>query len=256
MGLLIRHGEIVTADSRYKAEIYIADQTITRIGTDLSVPPETEIIDATGKLIFPGFIDPHVHIYLPFMATFAKDTHETASVAALIGGTTTFIEMCCPSRTEDALAGYSLWKEKAAGKSACDYAFHMTVSRFDQNTETQLREIVHDGTTSFKIFLSYKNFFGVDDSEMFQTLSLAKELGVIVTAHCENAELVTVCNKPCSRRVKRALNGMSPVVRSLSRQKAQAASLPFLKTREPSVTWCTSLVLPVLRRRSRRSLGE
>ncbi|MBV8142845.1 MAG: dihydropyrimidinase [Verrucomicrobia bacterium] len=191
MGLLIRGGEVVTSDARYRAEIYVEDQTITRIGADLSVPPGTEIIDATGKWIFPGFIDPHVHIYLPFMATFAKDTHETASVAALLGGTTTFIEMCCPSRTEDAFAGYNLWKEKADGRSACDYAFHMTVSRFDQNTETQLREIVRDGTTSFKIFLSYKNFFGVDDSEMFQALTLAKELGVIVAAHCENAELIS-----------------------------------------------------------------
>jgi dihydropyrimidinase len=190
MGLLIRGGEIVTPDTRYKAEIYVEDQTVTTIGKHLPVPPGTEIIDATGKWIFPGFIDPHVHIYLPFMATFAKDTHETASVAALIGGTTTFIEMCCPSRGEDALAGYHLWKEKAEGKSACDYAFHMTVSRFDQNTESQLREIVRDGTTSFKIFLSYKNFFGVDDGEMYQTLTLAKRLGVIVAAHCENAELV------------------------------------------------------------------
>jgi dihydropyrimidinase len=191
MGLLIRGGEIVTPDARYHAEIYVEDQTVTRIGVDLSVPPETEIIDATGKWIFPGFVDPHVHIYLPFMATFAKDTHETASIAALIGGTTTFIEMCCPSRTEDALAGYHLWKEKAEGRSACDYAFHMSVTRYDQNTETQLREIVRDGTTSFKIFLSYKNFFGVDDGEMYQTLTLAKELGVIVAAHCENAELVS-----------------------------------------------------------------
>jgi dihydropyrimidinase len=190
MGLLIRNGEIVTPDARYQAEIYAEDQTITRIGTDLSVPPGTEIIDATGKLVFPGFIDPHVHIYLPFMATFAKDTHETASVAALLGGTTSFIEMCCPSRTEDALAGYHLWKEKAEGQSACDFAFHMSVTRFDQSTETQLREIVLDGTTSFKIFLSYKNFFGVDDDEMYQTLTLAKQLGVIVAAHCENAELV------------------------------------------------------------------
>jgi dihydropyrimidinase len=191
MGLLICNGEIVTPDARYKAEIYVEDQTVTSIGTDLPVPPGTEIIDATGKWVFPGFIDPHVHIYLPFMATFAKDTHETASVAALLGGTTTFIEMCCPSRTDDALAGYHLWKEKAEGKSACDFAFHMSVTRFDQHTGTQLREIVSDGTTSFKIFLSYKNFFGVEDGEMYQTLTLAKELGVIVAAHCENAELVS-----------------------------------------------------------------
>ena len=191
MGLLIRNGELVTPDARYKAEIYVEDQTVTSIGTDLPVPPGTEIIDATGKWVFPGFIDPHVHIYLPFMATFAKDTHETASVAALLGGTTTFIEMCCPSRTDDALAGYHLWKEKAEGKSACDFAFHMSVTRFDQQTETQLREIVSDGTTSFKIFLSYKNFFGLEDGEMYQTLALAKKLGVIVAAHCENAELVS-----------------------------------------------------------------
>src|SRR5512132_151747 len=102
MGLLIRNGEIVTADSRYTADIWCEDETITRIGRGLEAPPGAEVIDATGKLVFPGFIDPHVHIYLPFMATFAKDTHETASIAALVGGTTTYIEMCCPNRNDDA----------------------------------------------------------------------------------------------------------------------------------------------------------
>jgi dihydropyrimidinase len=190
MALLIKGGEIVTAESRARADIFIDDETITRIGLDFTAPPGAEVIDAIGKLIFPGFIDPHVHIHLPFMATFAKDTHSTASKAALIGGTTTFIEMCCPSRNEDALEGYHTWKQKAEGKSACDYAFHMAVTRYDDKTEAQLREIVSGGTASFKIFLAYKNFFGVTDEEMFSTLKLAAELGVITTAHCENAELV------------------------------------------------------------------
>jgi dihydropyrimidinase len=190
MGLLIRNGEIITAGSRVTADLYVESETITAIGKNLDAPPGTEIIDASGKLVFPGFIDPHVHIYLPFMATFAKDTHQSASIAALIGGTTTYIEMCCPNRHDDALAGYQLWKDKATGSSACDYAFHMAVSKFVAETEAQLREIVKDGTASFKIFLAYKNFFGIDDAEMFQTLTLAKKLGVIVTAHCENAELV------------------------------------------------------------------
>jgi dihydropyrimidinase len=190
MGLLIKGGEIVTAEGRSRSDIYVEDETITAIGRNLCVAPGTEEIDATGKLIFPGFIDPHVHIHLPFMATFARDTHATASRAALIGGTTTFIEMCCPSRNEDALEGYELWKKKAEGSTACDYAFHMAVTRYDDATEAQLREIVRDGTASFKIFLAYKNFFGVTDEEMFQTLKLAAELGVITTAHCENAELV------------------------------------------------------------------
>src|SRR5260221_1902507 len=103
MPLLIRNADIVTADARSRGDIYAENETITRIGANLAnsdVPPDAEIIDATGKLVFPGFIDPHVHIYLPFMATFAKDTHETGSVAALIGGTTTYIEMCCPSRVD------------------------------------------------------------------------------------------------------------------------------------------------------------
>ncbi|HLW75683.1 MAG TPA: dihydropyrimidinase, partial [Bryobacteraceae bacterium] len=172
------------------ADIWIENETITRVGPNLDAPPGAQVIDAAGRMLFPGFIDPHVHIYLPFMSTFAKDTHETGSIAALAGGTTTFIEMVCPSRLDDALEGYALWKSKASGASACDYTFHMAVTRFESQTEGQLREIVNDGIASFKIFLAYKNFFGVDDGEMYETLVLAKKLGVIVTAHCENAELV------------------------------------------------------------------
>lgn len=190
MSLLIKGGEILTADTRTRADILVEGETIREIGLNLTAPPGAEVIDAAGKLVFPGFIDPHVHIHLPFMATFAKDTHATASKAALAGGTTTFIEMVCPNRNEDALEGYYTWKQKAEGNSACDYAFHMAVTRYDADTERQLREIVADGTASFKIFLSYKNFFGVTDEEMYNTLKLAANLGVITTAHCENAELV------------------------------------------------------------------
>jgi dihydropyrimidinase len=190
MSLLIKNGEIITADSRYKADIFCEGETISVIGKDLAPPVGSEVIDATGKYIFPGFIDPHVHIYLPFMGTFAKDTYETGSQAALIGGTTTLIEMCCPARTDDTLASFEHWMSKAVGKSACDFSFHMGVTKFDDTSEAQLREIVRRGISSFKIFLAYKGAFGVDDTELYRTLKLAKELGVIVTAHCENETLV------------------------------------------------------------------
>jgi len=195
MSLLIKNGEIITADSRYVADILCTGETITTIGPNLPAPAGTEIIDATGKFVFPGFIDPHVHIYLPFMGTYAKDDYDTASRAALIGGTTTLIEMCCPARADDTLAGFELWMKQAVGKSACDFTFHMGVTKFNHQTAAQLREIVARGISSFKIFLAYKGAFGIDDTELYQTLKLAKELGVIVTAHCENETLVAERSK-------------------------------------------------------------
>ncbi len=190
MSLLIKNGGVVTASERYQADILCENETITRIDRDIKAPRGAEVIDAKGKFVFPGFIDPHVHIFLPFMGAFAKDDYLSGSKAALVGGTTTLIEMCCPSRQDDALESFELWMSKAVGKSACDFTFHMGVTKFDDKSEKQLREIVKRGISSFKIFLAYKGAFGVDDTELYRTLKLAKELGVIVTAHCENETLV------------------------------------------------------------------
>ena len=190
MSLLIKNGEIVTASERYVADILCENETVTRIDRGMAPPKGAEVIDAKGKFVFPGFIDPHVHVYLPFMGTFAKDNYESASKGALVGGTTTIIEMCCPPRSDDTLKGFEFWMKNAVGKSACDFTFHMGVSKFDDKTEKQLRAIVKRGVSSFKIFLAYKGAFGVDDTELYHTLKLAKELGVIVTAHCENETLI------------------------------------------------------------------
>src|SRR5256886_295991 len=179
MGLLIKQGEIVTPEERYVADIFCEGETITRIDRGIEAPNDAEVIDASGKYVFPGFIDPHVHIYLPFMGTFAKDTHETASRAALVGGTTTFIEMICPARGDKPLEAFELWRGKAEGNSACDFTFHMGVTRYDDEAEQDFREIVRLGIASFKIFLAYKGAFGVTDEELYHALTLAKKLGVI-----------------------------------------------------------------------------
>src|SRR5262245_11944992 len=113
MALLIKNGRIITADSDSTGDRYCEGQTITRLGRGLEAAPGAEVIDATGKYVFAGFIDPHVHIYLPFMGTYSKDTYESGSKAALVGGTTTLIEMCCPSRKDDALGSFELWMSKA-----------------------------------------------------------------------------------------------------------------------------------------------
>ena len=195
MSLLIKNGEIVTPDERYVADIFCEGETITRIDRNLSAPSDADVIDASGKYVFPGFIDPHVHIYLPFMGTLAKDTHETASRAALVGGTTTLIEMICPGCEEKPLEAFELWLGKAQGASACDFSFHMGVTRYDEEAERDFREIVRRGVSSFKVFLAYKGALGVSDEQLYKTLTLAKSLGVITTAHCENADLVLELQK-------------------------------------------------------------
>lgn len=194
MPLLIKNGRVITATDDYCADIYCEGETITRIESGIdesSLPNETEVIDASGKYVFPGFIDPHVHIHLPFMGSNAIDDHESASKAALVGGTTTLIEMICPGPTDEPLAAFNEWNDLASPASSVDYTFHMAVVRFDDLAQNQLKQIVADhGIASFKIFLAYKGALNLDDSDLFDLFTMAKDLGVITTAHCENADAI------------------------------------------------------------------
>ena len=115
MPLLITNGRIITATDDYYADVYCAGDTITRIEDriDPASVPDAEVIDAAGLYVFPGFIDPHVHVHLPFMGTHAKDDWTSVSQAALIGGTTTLIEMICPSRADQPEAAFELWRGRA-----------------------------------------------------------------------------------------------------------------------------------------------
>ena len=129
MALLIRNGRIITAVEDYQADVYAEGETITRIergpgpGIDpASLPSDTEVIDAAGKYVFPGFIDPHVHIHLPFMGTNAKDDHASATQAALAGGTTTVIEMICPGPDDEPRSAFDEWKGHAGPLACCERA--------------------------------------------------------------------------------------------------------------------------------------
>jgi dihydropyrimidinase len=193
MALLIRGGRIITPTDDYTGDVYAEGETITRIEPhidDKLVAPSAEIVDARGKYVFPGFIDPHVHIYLPFMGTYAADDYESASKAALAGGTTTLIEMICPGAGDAPVEAFELWKSKAQNLAAVDYTFHMSVVRFEEHVRDQFREIVKAGVASFKVFLAYKGALNLSDEHLFAAMKLAKELGVIVTAHCENADAI------------------------------------------------------------------
>ncbi|MCA9302738.1 MAG: dihydropyrimidinase [Phycisphaerales bacterium] len=199
MALLIKNGRVITATDDFHADIYCEGETISRIEPTISesdCSDDVEVVDAGGKYVFPGFIDPHVHIHLPFMGTNAKDDYESASKAALAGGTTTLIEMVCPGPDDEPLSAFHEWNEKARTLAAVDYSFHMAVVRFDELAKEQLRAIVREhGIASFKVFLAYKGALDLSDADLFELLKMAKEMGVITTAHCENAEAVDAMQK-------------------------------------------------------------
>ncbi len=188
MSVLIRNGEIVTATERYRADVFCEGEQVTRIGQGLDAPPGATVIDAEGKYVFPGFVDAHVHAYLPLKDVCSKDTYATASRAALVGGTTCFVDFVSPEREESPLAALERWDAKSRDQSACDYSYHMAVTRFDAQVERELREIVGRGIASFKIYLAYKGSVNISDGELAGVLRLARELGVVVMGHCEDAE--------------------------------------------------------------------
>src|SRR5689334_6494859 len=97
MSILIKNGRVITADSDQVADIYVEGETVKAIGKNLDMKAE-QVIDATGKMVFPGGIDPHVHLDMPFMGTFSSDNYETGTRAALFGGTTMVIDFILQDR--------------------------------------------------------------------------------------------------------------------------------------------------------------
>ncbi len=186
--IVIKNGTIYTPEGEFVGDVGITCEKIEAIQEGGGLHGRNEI-DATGMCVFPGFIDPHVHIHLPFMGTNAIDDHASATKAALVGGTTTIIEMICPGPDDEPATAFSEWKSLAEAGACCDYTFHMAVVRFDDIAKAQLRELVAtEGVQSFKVFLAYKGALNISDEHLLELMELARELGVIITAHCENAE--------------------------------------------------------------------
>ena len=196
MGLLIKNGEIVTSGDRYIADIYCEGGVIKSIGPNLeAAAADDQIIDATSQLVFPGGVDAHVHMELPFMGTCSADDFETGTAARVARGTTTLIDFVIPNRNDSLLAALGAWHEKA-NKAVADYAFHMAVTWFGDQVKDEMTTCVRDkGITSFKTFMAYKGAIGVSDEELIGVMETAKDLGALVTAHCEHGDLVESLQK-------------------------------------------------------------
>src|SRR5687767_11228054 len=141
MSLLIKNGRIITAADDYMADIFIEGEVIISIGKDLAVNAD-ETIDASGMLVFPGGIDPHVHLEMPFMGTFSSDTYETGTRAALHGGTTTVIDFILQKQGNSLRSALEEWRGRSDHNCVGDYSFHMAVTDFNERTKKEVQEMI------------------------------------------------------------------------------------------------------------------
>jgi dihydropyrimidinase len=187
VSILIRAGTLVTATDTFKADILIEDERIARIGADLE-PGPAQVIDASGKLILPGGVDPHVHLDLPMFDTISSDDHYTGHKAAAFGGTTTAMDFVV---LEEKGFEYSmdLWMKKAE-KAAIDYSFHMNLTKFDEKIAKQIPALMKMGIQTLKVFTAYNGRLRLDDGSIFKALRIAKENGMLMMAHCENGDVI------------------------------------------------------------------
>ncbi len=190
MTLLIQNGEIITDTEQIRADVLCEGDKITRVGPNLQAPAGATVVSAAGKYVFPGFVDPHVHVYLPLKTTCSKDTYETASIAALAGGTTCVIDFCSPERDQMPLDALAEWNDQSRGLSACDYSYHMAVTRFDPEVAEQLREVIRRGISSLKIYLAYKDSVALAVNQIADLMAFAAREGALVLGHCEDADEV------------------------------------------------------------------
>src|ERR687890_2469834 len=189
MRTLIRNGRVVTAVDDYKADILIEGETVSTIGAKLDVEAD-KVIDASGKLVIPGGIDPHTHMELPFGGTTASDDFTTGTIAAAHGGTTTIIDFAVQYKGEALLQAVDNWHKKAEGKTAIDYGFHLVTTELEDNQIEELYTVMDEGITSFKLFMAYPGVFLADDATIFRAMSAAGSRGGLICMHAENGIVI------------------------------------------------------------------
>ncbi len=202
MSVLIKGGLIVTSTGSYKADVYAEGEKIKQIGIGLDFKADEEV-DAAGKYVLPGAIDPHTHIAMPFMGTSAQDDFESGTIAAACGGVTTLVDFDLQQKGESLLEAVERKKSWAAGKAALDYSFHLAIMDPRPEVIAEVKKAVREyGTPSFKIFMVYD--FRVDDATMIKLLEETRKHGGLVMVHAENVHIINYMNEVLAKEGKLA----------------------------------------------------
>jgi dihydropyrimidinase len=189
MKVLIKNGNVITAVDNYFADVLVEDGKVSVIGAKLSMEAD-KVIDASGKIVIPGGIDPHTHMELPFGGTFASDDFRTGTIAAAHGGTTTIIDFAVQYHGESLLQAVDNWHKKAEGKTAVDYGFHLITTDLPDERVPEMRQLINEGVMSFKLFMAYPGVFLVDDATIFRAMKNAGEAGGLICMHAENGIVI------------------------------------------------------------------
>ncbi|HVA28137.1 MAG TPA: dihydropyrimidinase [Candidatus Baltobacteraceae bacterium] len=195
MGTVIRGGTVVTATDTQRADILIEGEKIAMLAASIDGAGH-DVIDATGSYVFPGGIDPHTHLDMPFGGTVTADDFETGTRAALLGGTTTVVDFALHTKGDSLHNALKTWHAKADGKACADYAFHLTIADGRDETMAEIPKIINEqGVNSFKVFMAYKHVLYVDDETIFKTLQACRDAGGLVQVHAENGDVIEVTTK-------------------------------------------------------------
>jgi dihydropyrimidinase len=192
MSILIKGGRIITAADDYVADLYIDDETISLVGESLDQQAD-RVIDASGKYVLPGGVDPHTHLDMPFGGTVTVDDVESGQTSAAFGGTTTHVDFVIQPRGSTFGEALEEWRGKASGKQVIDMGYHMAVTDLEEGgTLEELATLPDQGVTSYKLFMAYKGALMVDDETLFRTMQVAAETGALVMVHAENGDAIDV----------------------------------------------------------------
>jgi len=190
MAILIKNGTLITASETFKADILVEGEKISLIGYDLT-HPNAEVIDASGKYILPGGVDPHVHLDLPMFNTVSSDDHYTGGKAAAFGGTTTVIDFV-PQDEGSLEDNIDRWHAKADPKASIDFGFHMNITRFNQDVAKEIFILPDLGITSLKVFTAYNDRLRLSDGEIFRVMRVANSAGMLTMVHAENGDVIEI----------------------------------------------------------------
>ena len=250
MKILIKNGTVISSSGSTAADVLIQDGLIARTGSGLTDVDADRIINAAGKFILPGGVDPHVHMHLPVAGGYSSDDFFTGSRAALYGGTTTMIDFVTPVRGESLTSALEK-RKKEAEVSLADYAFHVSPVEWRKTTGDEIRECIKMGVTSFKVYMAYKDTIGLADDDLLKVMKCVAEAGGIVTAHCEMGDEIEKLRNTFFSR-----NNTSPYYHALSRPAALEAAAVEKAVKMADEVHCPLYIVHVSSRKSLQYIRE